>query len=246
MGSGKLRPIVVSLLQAIVRLDGEALVLHSGDHPRVLTSKGPVEVGTRALPANVIAELAEDLLSTDCLAMLRTFGTAAHALPPLQDFAGERFTVAASRRRTDWSLVIQREKPIQTVEPARPSRAARFPPLVLLIDDSLDQLDLYELALSDRFAVLTTHMGDAGVVLAIAEQPDAIVVDLNMPRMNGWEVCQQLKAHQETMDIPVIVLTATDGPRLEEQAARAGAWELLRKPCPVDVLRDHVGLAVQH
>ena len=124
--------------------------------------------------------------------------------------------------------------------PVASQRSARFPPLVLLVDDSLDQLDLYEFALADRFAVLTASRGDAAVALAIAEQPDAIVVDLSMPGMDGWEVSRRLKHHPRTMDIPIIMLTASDGTGLDEQAARLHVTDVLHKPCAVDVLRDRL------
>ena len=110
----------------------------------------------------------------------------------------------------------------------------------MLVDDSLDQLDLYEFALADRFAVLTASRGDAAVALAIAEQPDAIVLDLGMPGMDGWQVSRRLKDHPRTMDIPIIMLTASDVAGIGEEAARLHVTDVLHKPCAVDVLRDRL------
>ena len=110
----------------------------------------------------------------------------------------------------------------------------------MLVDDSLDQLDLYEFALADRFAVLTASRGDAAVALAIAEQPDVIVLDLGMPGMDGWQVSRRLKDHPRTMDIPIIMLTASDVAGIGEEAARLHVTDVLHKPCAVDVLRDRL------
>jgi len=115
---------------------------------------------------------------------------------------------------------------------------------VLYVEDSLDQLDLYEAVLSGRYEFLGASDGRTGVQLATTRQPDVILVDLSMPRMDGWEVCQHLKSHPRTAAIPIIILTAHDGVEVEQQATRVGVAGLLHKPCPVDVLRDHISQAI--
>jgi DNA-binding response OmpR family regulator len=122
--------------------------------------------------------------------------------------------------------------------------ARRFPAMVLLIDDTIDQLDLYEAALRDRYQVLQADRGRKGVELAVAQQPDLIVVDLSMPEMDGWEVCRRLAANQRTASIPVIILTALDIEDLRHEAMRAGVFDLLTKPCPVNVLEDRIAEAL--
>jgi CheY-like chemotaxis protein len=247
MATTPLAPTVNSLLRAIVKLDGEALVLQVGKIPHIVRLNGNVEIGSRPLPADVIADVTGGVLPAASLALLRTFGTAVHKLAADQEFNLDRFVVTATGRG-DLSLVIRRERIPAVAAPDSPASAkpVRFPSLVLLIDDSLDQLDLYEFALADTFAVMTASRGKTGIGLAIAEQPDAIVLDLTMPQMDGWEVCRQLKGRQETVGIPIIVLTAEDDPRLKEKAARLGAAELLHKPCDIDRLRERVGWALQH
>src|SRR6266536_1300372 len=124
------------------------------------------------------------------------------------------------------------------------AHARRFPPMVLLIDDTVDQLDLYEAALRDRYEVLQAERGDVGVEIAVARQPDLVVVDLSMPDIDGWEVCRRLRAHPRTASIPVIILTALDVNDLRHQAMKAGVTDLLTKPCPVDTLRERIGEAI--
>ena len=109
-------------------------------------------------------------------------------------------------------------------------------PRVLMIDDSTAERDLYALMLERDVKVLTAARGPEGLALAARERPDAIVLDVMMPEMNGWEVCRRLKSNPQTASIPVIMLTAQDEPGLDLEASRHGAATLLTKPCPVEKL----------
>ena len=80
---------------------------------------------------------------------------------------------------------------------------------VVYIEDEPEMIDLVSLILSrNRFEVLGANGGREGLDLVRKEIPDAILLDLMMPDMDGWEVYQQLKADQKTSQIPVIVVTA--------------------------------------
>ena len=119
----------------------------------------------------------------------------------------------------------------------------RLSPVVLFIEDSLDQLELYEFALGEHFQVRKATRGDRGVEVAIAEQPDVVLVDICMPGIDGWEVCRRLKSEPRTAAIPIILLTALDGKDTAERAMQAGAVALLMKPCDVDSLREEIEAA---
>lgn len=110
-------------------------------------------------------------------------------------------------------------------------------PQLLLIDDTLEQRDLYQMALEREFNILTAARGADGVSLASTARPDLIVLDVMMPGMDGWETCAALKSHETTADIPVILLTAATDSDLSQHAVAVGATALLRKPCPADRLR---------
>ena len=111
------------------------------------------------------------------------------------------------------------------------------PPLVLLIDDEPEQVEMYQLSLETAgFEVISAYTGGDGVSLARARQPDAIVLDLRLPDITGWEVCGLLKTDPQTERIPVVILTAVDSPGLPDQAARAGCAAHLLKPCFPDQL----------
>lgn len=115
---------------------------------------------------------------------------------------------------------------------------------LLLVDDCLEERTFYEFALEREFEVLTASRGEEGVALACRTHPDVIVLDVNMPEVNGWEACARIKRDPATSNIPVIFLTGADAPGLHEQASAVGALTLLTKPCPVERLRDTILHAV--
>jgi CheY-like chemotaxis protein len=123
------------------------------------------------------------------------------------------------------------------IEPAGDLQARRT---LLLVDDCVAQRDLYETALRMNFTILTASRGDEGLAIAARELPDAIVLDVMMPGLDGWQTCRRLKSNATTADIPIIFLTGQDDGDLSEQAAAVGGSVVLRKPCPVEQLRDTI------
>ncbi len=115
---------------------------------------------------------------------------------------------------------------------------------LLLIDDCVAERDLYECVLQPEFSILTATRGADGLALAHRAQPDAIVLDVLMPGMDGWETCRQIKCNPVTTDIPVILLTAADDRDLSQHATAVGASAVLHKPCPADRLREAILAAV--
>jgi two-component system, cell cycle response regulator len=111
---------------------------------------------------------------------------------------------------------------------------------LLLVDDCVPQRELYELALEHEFDILTASRGAEGIDVALRARPDAILLDVLMPGMDGWETCTRIRCDAEIADIPVILLTAADDRDLSQHAVAVGASALLRKPCSVDQLRDTI------
>jgi DNA-binding response OmpR family regulator len=118
-------------------------------------------------------------------------------------------------------------------------------PRVLLVDDSPEQNDLYALMLEPTASVSTVSSGEDALAIAIADPPDAIVLDVLMREMDGWEVCRRLKANPITAAIPVIMLTALEEAELMAQARRVGAAAVLTKPCPAERLALAIAVAIQ-
>ena len=80
---------------------------------------------------------------------------------------------------------------------------------IVCVEDEPEMIDLIQLILNRKgFEVIGAHGGEEGLNTIRSEKPDLVLLDLMMPEMDGWQVYQQLKADEETADIPVIVVTA--------------------------------------
>jgi two-component system alkaline phosphatase synthesis response regulator PhoP len=80
---------------------------------------------------------------------------------------------------------------------------------ILLVDDDYDfTVSVKTVLEASGFQVVTASAGEEGLEKVGAERPDLIVLDVMMPGMNGWEVCETLKDSEDTRKIPVIMLTA--------------------------------------
>lgn len=114
-------------------------------------------------------------------------------------------------------------------------------PIILIVDDEPVNLAVLAELLRPEYRVRATTSGaDALVVAALSPRPDLILLDVMMPRMDGYEVLRRLQAAAETRDVPVIFLTALAAPSDEEQGLAAGAVDYITKPIKPVVLHARV------
>jgi CheY-like chemotaxis protein len=105
-------------------------------------------------------------------------------------------------------------------------------PVVLVTEDVTDARELFQVYLEfEGFDVVTAANGEEAVERAKECQPDAIVMDLSMPVMNGFEAAEHLKHDARTRDIPVIALSGHVLPSHTDKARDAGCDTILPKPC---------------
>jgi CheY-like chemotaxis protein len=109
---------------------------------------------------------------------------------------------------------------------------------VLYIEDNDDNVYMLKmrLELTDEFEVLTAEDGEKGCEMAAAERPDIVLMDLEMPGIDGWEATRRLKSNPDTCDIPVIALSAHALAGSREKALAAGCDEFDTKPVEFDRL----------
>lgn len=102
---------------------------------------------------------------------------------------------------------------------------------ILVVDDILPNVKLLEAKLvSEYYTVLTAYNGFEAIEVAKAEQPDMILLDVMMPKMDGFEACRRLKADPATAHIPVVMVTALDQPTDRVRGLEVGADDFLTKP----------------
>lgn len=110
-----------------------------------------------------------------------------------------------------------------------PSNASH-PPHLLLVDDTDDDLRLLADMLRGRYRISVALNGDQGYQRAIALQPDMILMDVRMPRMDGFAACRLLKANPATAAIPLLFLSNAIRPAERVEGLSIGAVDYVLKP----------------
>jgi two-component system cell cycle response regulator DivK len=114
-------------------------------------------------------------------------------------------------------------------------------PLILVVDDTRDSRELFVEYL--RMAGFQTEQAASGTEAldkAAALRPSAIVMDLEMPEMDGWEATRRLKADERTRAIPVVALSAHVMEGARKKATEAGCAGFLPKPCYPSQVSDEL------
>ena len=102
---------------------------------------------------------------------------------------------------------------------------------VLLVEDNEDNLIVYRTILDHvGYRVIEARDGEEGVARAKADKPDLILMDVSLPKMDGWEATRRIKADQDTRQIPIIAVTAHALDDDREKATQVGCDGYLAKP----------------
>lgn len=111
---------------------------------------------------------------------------------------------------------------------AMPSdRAAR----ILVVDDDPASVEvLRECLEAEGYEVETAADGEGALKTVLAIPPDLVLLDVAMPRMDGFEVCQRLRAEAATASVPILFVTALDADEDKEKAVQAGGDDFVTKP----------------
>ena len=109
---------------------------------------------------------------------------------------------------------------------------------ILYIEDNDDNVYMLKMRfeLLDGFEVLVADNGETGCSAALAELPDIILMDLDLPIVDGWEATRRLKGNAKTSDIPIIALTAHAMAGSREKALAVGCDDFDIKPVDFDRL----------
>jgi len=112
---------------------------------------------------------------------------------------------------------------------------------ILVIDDDRDVLDLTSAILRDGgYTVLAALSGRGGLAASRRERPDLILLDINMPDMDGWEVLRLLKIDESTREIPVAMFSIRYDLREKMEALKRSADDYIVKPFSYDDMLERV------
>ena len=115
---------------------------------------------------------------------------------------------------------------------------------IIVVDDIATNLSIAKSALSDKYDVFTAPSGEKLLLLLGKLIPDLILLDIEMPEMDGYEVINNLKSSERTMDIPVIFLTGKINPEHEIKGLNLGAVDYITKPFSRELLLKRIDLHV--
>lgn len=111
---------------------------------------------------------------------------------------------------------------------------------ILAVDDTLANIDVLKGVLSQDYLVQAALSGKVALKIIEKHKPDLILLDIMMPDMDGYEVCQILKSQEATKDIPVIFLTAKIQEDDETKGLSLGAVDYITKPISPPILKERI------
>lgn len=217
-----------------IPIDGEEIqLIRLGD--RLGLTSDPRRLGQPLaivqVPGRTLALAADELIGIEMVVVRELGGF----LAGLVGFVGAAFN-------PDGSLVLVLD-PAQLAEtaPSRQSSSARVPadraegiatrPRVLLVDDSISvRKVLARQLIAAGYEVITAQDGEQALVEMREKPPVALITDLEMPRLNGFELIEMVRRRPATRNLPAIVITTRTGAKHRELADRVGATAYLRKP----------------
>ena len=116
----------------------------------------------------------------------------------------------------------------------------RTPPLILIVDDNAANLEILQARLAAHsYGIIAATDGEAGLAMAREEQPDLILLDIMMPKMDGIEVCRRIRSDPSLPFMPIVMVTAKAGSKDIVAGLEAGGDEYLTKPV------DHAALVAR-
>lgn len=116
---------------------------------------------------------------------------------------------------------------------------------ILVVDDEVDTLNLLKMMLElIGYTAITTPDPEYALTLAETEKPDCVLLDIMMPKLDGFTVCKMLRLHPMTRNLPIVFVTAYQASNLEARRLEAGADLLVPKPASMDALIKTIDRAI--
>lgn len=156
----------------------------------------------------------------------------------------------AAKRKTD-DVTIKTKRTHSSIDSSmttidypqidKPTSASTKKQKILIVDDSILNRKLLETALSDTYEISSANCGEEALSMMKASNlPDLILLDIIMPKINGFQVCEKLQKNQTTKDIPIVFLTSLSEHEDEEYGLRLGAIDYITKPFSIPIVKAKI------
>jgi len=117
---------------------------------------------------------------------------------------------------------------------------------VLIVDDDPMVLQLYGQTLAKQhYEVITAASGPEALVMVLQDEPDVVLLDIQMPKVDGYQVCKQLRSGPRTADIPILMLTSLSGVTARRKAFEIGAADFVTKGEPLEHLDGRIKMMIK-
>jgi len=128
--------------------------------------------------------------------------------------------------------------PVSSTKRGRNSTTMLSKPTILVAEDSLDSREMMEVLLESRgYRVLSAENGERAIEIALRKRPDAVLLDLQLPKLDGLAVTRSLRQLPLFKNVPIIMLSGHDPHRYRQAAMEAGCDDYLLKPINFDGLQ---------
>lgn len=115
-----------------------------------------------------------------------------------------------------------------------------MPKKVLLVDDSMTSLAMESMILKGHYELIKASDGEEAIARALAEKPDLILLDVVMPKLDGFATCARLRQHEQTRNTPIIMVTTRGEASNLERGYDAGCTDYVTKPIKAGELLSKV------
>jgi type II secretory ATPase GspE/PulE/Tfp pilus assembly ATPase PilB-like protein/ActR/RegA family two-component response regulator len=190
--------------------------------------------------------IAELLTPSDALRATIAQGATAHEIRTAMRAAG---TPSMRQRALDLvaagiTSIEEIDRVLSAADDEQAGRGGRSRQRVLVVDDEAITRMLVKLLLErEQYEVIEAANGRDAIEIAVRERPDLLLIDLNMPEMDGYQAIARMRRELALTTMPIIVLTAEDGPGVERRVLNLGAEDYIVKPFDAGVLTSRVQAA---
>lgn len=116
---------------------------------------------------------------------------------------------------------------------------------ICIVDDDRTTASLLAMALEDDYDILFAESGEEALSMVRSQRPELVLLDIVMPDLSGYDVCEELKADSDTRDIPIIFATGLEDSFNEEYGLQLGAADYISKPINPAVVRARVSRVLE-